>query len=464
MCSMTSLYLLLLLSYRAHAAITTQSSIDAIYSGTYAIAATSSSSSVVCSGSNRVVCYVTNGVANPQPADYVQVPLEGAADESPADTRFTSLSSSMMLLCGSKSTTSWCTTLTVSGSTVTPNLGPKIYNWTTVDWRSVSISATSSTSAVLCALYNGGRGLHCLSMAVSASGDINPGPLTKIDSASARVVALVGLSSTKAVVCYTDVNTMHLRCAELTISGATITAAKSKPRNDQGQITIYSIAATKLTDTSLVVCYLWAKPVLDDKQVLCNHMSISPLTLGKSYAMSTGEGGNKVSVASLGTGKDIVVCYGPGPFSEQKGSSDECKDLGEFTAKTCKVGSTWKSPGVGYSSTPIEIAVNSPTKVMLACGLRGKEGVEVLSVSSSERTADCTVHTAGTYCDPEDSSCTNADPSAPNAGSTSSGEGGSSNTGGSAGVVASGSDARERISFFSFASTLIVLMVTSILS
>jgi hypothetical protein len=117
----------------------------------------------------------------------------------------------------------------------------------------ISVVALTSTKAIVCYTDNGNSNYGTACILTESSGTITAGTPTVFESASAYHNSVAMLTSTKAIVCYQDGgNSSYGTACILTESDGTITA--EDPAVFESAYTEY-ISAAMLTSTKAIVCY-----------------------------------------------------------------------------------------------------------------------------------------------------------------------------------------------------------------
>jgi DNA-binding CsgD family transcriptional regulator len=225
-------------------------------------ASTSNISVTKLSSTQAIVCYQDGGNSNFGTACILDVsgstitPATPVVFNNNGTTTYnsvTTLSSTQAIVCyrdvGNSNFGTACI-LDVSGSTITPAT-PVVYESSNV--LSTSVTTLSSTQALLC-YQNGGNGSFGTARILDVSAStITPGTPVVFESAGTINISVTTLSSTQAIVCYTDIgNSSYGTACILDIAGSTITPG-TPVVFESASTTNVSVAS--LSSTQAIVCY-----------------------------------------------------------------------------------------------------------------------------------------------------------------------------------------------------------------
>lgn len=141
--------------------------------------------------------------------------------------------------------------LDVSGTTITPGTAAVFESATTTN---ISVTALSSTQAIV-TYTDGGNSSYGTACILDISGStITPGTAAVFESASTSHINVVALSSAQAIVCYSDGGNLNYGTScILDVSGSTITPGT--PAVFESSNTTYEIDVVKTTSTQAIVAY-----------------------------------------------------------------------------------------------------------------------------------------------------------------------------------------------------------------
>jgi hypothetical protein len=227
----------------------------------------------------------------------------------------TTLSSTQAIVCYSDVGNSYygmACVLDISGSTITPGT-PAVFESATTTYTSVT--ALSSTQAIV-SYSDGGNSSYGTACILNISGStITPGTPAVFEFAATTYTSVTALSSTQALVCYQDGgNSNRGTACILDISGSTIT--RGSPTVFESARTVYT-SVTALSSTQALVC---CSDVDGNNRGTACILDISGSTITPDTHVVFESVGSAYVVVTTLSSTQAVVCY-RGTFSNYYGTS-----------------------------------------------------------------------------------------------------------------------------------------------